>query len=148
LGRKRSIDDIKEEYYLMKMLENSTIQIHTYLYPCEDKDRVIIALKNVLEGEVEEEYHGELTRIVVKGRGKEPVRKLFNQFRNRRVLAAVRKHIMKYIDKDRIRIYLHKQSAFAGVYSICDPGDSPLGEIVVDIYVDDPRSITMWITRF
>jgi hypothetical protein len=148
LGRKKRIDEIKEEYHLNRSLERCEIIAHTYINPCEDRGKVLRALTNVLEGQVNEENYGELSKIVVKGAGKEPVLRIFQHFRNRRVLAALRKHINRYIDRDRIVIYLHKQSAYAGVYSICDPGESPLGEIVVEIYVDEPKSIALWLTRF
>ena len=148
-GGKRVIDKAKYDYNMIKTLEEAEIEAYTYVYPCESRDKVIRALLNVVNGEVEVCKKDELVELAkVRGRGTSHIFRIFNQFRSRRVLATVRQHLLKYLTPTEITMYLHKQSAFVGVYSLCDVGESTLGEIVVKIRVKNPRDVVYWLTRF
>ncbi len=146
---KKIIDKIKYDYEILNLLDKAGIEAYTYVYPCEALDKVVKALLNVVDGQPEVIERDKFIKIVrVRAQGQEPIFKIFNQFRNRKVLATVRKHLLKYLGDNEITLYLHKQSAFAGVCSLCDVGESPLGEIVVKIRVDNPRDVIYWLTRF
>lgn len=141
----------KANYELLKFLENAEIQAYTYVYPCEDLERVTKALTNVVHGEVRSEIvdpKRNIKKLYVKNIGIEPILRIFNQFRSRRVLAAIRKHLLKYSKENVILLYLHKQAAYVNIYSICDIGESPLGEITVEIRVPHTRDIIYYLTRF
>lgn len=147
----RSVKDTMREAEIAREIEECRIRAYTYVYPCEDEEKVVKALKNVLNGEVSVEVvdpEKGIKRVSVSARGAQHVYRIFNQFRSRQVLAAVRKHLLKYCKENKILMYLHKQSAYAGVYSICDVGESPLGEIVVEIEVGSPRDVIYMLTRF
>ena len=141
----------KDEAEAMRILSESSIIVQTILYPCEDYEKVVFALKNIVDSEIEERNITLDKKLLVsKGRGEEYIIKIFSQFRRRRVLAAVRKYLIRYIDKRKSEIvmFLHKQAAFNGVFSICDPGESPLGEIIIRIKVREPEKIVRWLTSF
>ena len=141
----------KDEAEAMRILSESSIIVQTILYPCEDYEKVVFALKNIVDSEIEERNITLDKKLLVsKGRGEDYIIKIFSQFRRRRVLAAVRKYLIRYIDKRKSEIvmFLHKQAAFNGVFSICDPGESPLGEIIIRIKVREPEKIVRWLTSF
>jgi predicted RNA binding protein with dsRBD fold (UPF0201 family) len=147
--RDKGIKEVKEERRILEELDRCRITAYTYIYPSEDEGKVVKALRNVLDGEVRiTPVEGGVKKAVVEARGREHVFRIFNQFRSRQVLAAVRKHLMKYSRDDAIVLYLNKQTAYVGVYSICDVGESPLGEIVVEIEVGDAKNIIRYLTRF
>ena len=142
---------IKEESIVMKSVEKAITTVQTILYPCEDMEKVSIAMKNVVEGSITEEaISPDHKLLIIRKEGGEAVIRMFNHFRQRRVLATLRKYLNKYIDEERgeIILFLHKQAAYAGVLNICDPGESPLGEIIVKIRLNEPRRVVKWFTSF
>ena len=146
--KKRLRDILKKEWEVRKILEKAHITARTPLLPCEDMDRVSRALTNVVKGEVRlEEVDGE-RYLAVYSKGVGPVEKIFNHFRQRQVLAALRSFLKKYSSDKEIVFYLHKQAAYVGVLSLAEPGESPGGEIVVSIHVDDAKEVIMWMTKF
>lgn len=149
--RDKKINRIKKEHKLIDMLDKCSIAAYTFIYPCEDQDKVVKTINNVLNGKLRIEVIDKgkkIKKVSIVAKGKEPIFKIFNQFRSRQVLATVRKHLIKYSKDNKIVMYLHKQAAYVGTYSICDVGESPLGEIIVEIKVEDPREIIYWLTRF
>ncbi len=142
---------IKEESEVMEVLKKASITVQTMVYPCEDMEKVSQCIRNVVDGQIiEEEVSPGHTLLLIKAEGKDAVVRIFNHFRQRRVLATLRRYLNKYVDdtKGEIMLFLHKQAAFAGVLNLCDPGESPLGEIIVRIKVDEPRRIISWFTSF
>lgn len=143
------IDKIKHNHKILEILRDIDIEAYTYIYPCENPDKVLKALLNVINGKPETIPRDKYVYMVrVRSNDYNQILKIFSQFRNRRVLATVRKQLLKYSIHDEIILYLHKQSAYAGVYSLCDIGESPLGEIVVKIKVKDTKEVIYWLTRF
>ncbi|MEM0057195.1 MAG: RNA-binding domain-containing protein [Candidatus Geothermarchaeota archaeon] len=139
---------IKEESEITKALYEVEISAEATLYPCEDYDKVVKVLYNVIDGELVKETVNNRTVLKVVSKDKKQIYRIFNHFRRRRVLATLRAHLMKYLTNDAIVIPLHKQAAYAGVLSICDIGDSPLGEVIVRIKVKEPQKIVEYFTRF
>ncbi len=149
--KKREIKDLlKKDKEIRRTLAKAKTTIKTILYECEDMNKVSKALMNVLNVKpVVREIGGE-KYLVAEAVGYEYVYRIFNHFRMRKVLATLRKYLYKYLDRDRgvITIYLHKQAAYAGVLSLVDPGESPLGDIIVTIETQDPDNVIKWLTRF
>jgi len=144
-------EKIKEESEIMKVLEKALVTVQTIVYPCEDVDKVSKAMKNIADGPITyEDISSEHRLLMIRSEGKEVVIRIFNHFRQRRVLATLRRYLNKYVDEDKgeILLFLHKQAAYAGVLNLCDPGESPLGEIIVRIKVGKPRRIISWFTSF
>jgi predicted RNA binding protein with dsRBD fold (UPF0201 family) len=148
---KKVRERIKEAAEIKKLLDGAETVIETVLYPCEDRDRVVTSLMNVFPDSVVERDLGDGYKIlVIRKKGPEPILKIFNHFRQRRVLATVRKILRKYLDSggNELTLFLHKQAAYAGTLSICEPGESPLGEIIVRIRVRDANRVIKWFTAF
>jgi predicted RNA binding protein with dsRBD fold (UPF0201 family) len=154
LTRKKSKDireRVREEAYVYSLLEDAETLVQTFVYPCEDRDKVLEALNNIVSGEAVEKEAGDgYTLLIIRSRGSEPILRIFGHFRQRRVLATLRRYLNKYSDMDRgeIIMFLHKQAAYAGVMSLCEPGESPLGEIIVKIRVSELRRVIDWFTSF
>lgn len=150
--RKRSKyirEKVKEEAWVLKKLDKAQIVVQALLYPCEDKDKVSLTLNNIIQGNIEELSAGEGYKIlIIKKRGRDPIVRLFNHFRQRKVLATLRKYLMKYLNGDEIIMFLHKQAAYSGTLSLCEPGESPLGEIIVKIKIENAPKIIGWLTTF
>ena len=107
------------------------------------------SLLNVIEGEVEQEelWEGRIL-LRVRGRGERALKKIFDGFRSRAVLAAVRKHLKERVVGDEVEFSLNKQAAFVGVMSIFEEGESGLGGIKVRVKGKDLRLLIDWLTRF
>ena len=139
---------LKEKDEMEKRLSQAKIIAKTPLLPCEDRNKVEQALTNVVNGNPLIESYGGDKYLVVYSEGLQDIMRIFNQFRNRRVLATLRKYLNKYSTNSEIIIYLHKQAAYNGIYSLSEPGESPGREIGVSIQVDNAKEIIRYLTRF
>jgi len=148
MKEKNRWDLIRDYRELEKILEEAHIIVETVVYPCEDKEKVNKALDTVLPGESEEKKIGEYILLIRKSSDSNDINRIFNLFRKRKILAAVRRYAKKYSLEDEIVIYLNKQSAYAGVLNICEPDESPLGEIIVRIKSDRALELLNRLTEF
>ena len=149
--KKREIKDyLKHDMEIKKLLSSAKITVRTPIYECEDVERVASAMMNVVNIRPIIKKDGDRGYMVIEAYGYEYAYRIFNHFRSRQVLATLRKYLMKYLDKRRecITIYLHKQAAYSGILSLSEPGESPLGEIVVTIETKNADEIIRWLTRF
>lgn len=147
--KKRSwTEHLQKKNKINKILDRASIVARTPILPCEDRDRVAKSLLNVVDGDIDEEVIGETRYLVIRTSGRSKIERLFNYFRSKQTLAALRKFLLKYSTNHEIIFYLHKQAAFNGVLSLAEPGESPGGEIIVIISVDESDEIIKWLTRF
>lgn len=141
--------DILRDYReLRKILGDASIVVETVVYPCEDINKVNKALDAVLNGKSEEEQFGDYIILLRKSSDPDDITKIFNVFRRRKILAAVRRYAKKYSSDSEVVIYLNKQSAYAGVLNICEPGESPLGEIIIRIKSNRAIDLLNKMTKF
>ncbi len=148
MKKKRIRENIKYKHKIDSKLDNAEIIVRTILLPCEDRSKVEQALLNVVHGNIEHEEFGGDNYLIIQTKGREKIERIFNHFRNRQVLAALRKFLITYSSENEIVFYLHKQAAFKGILSLAEPGESPGGEIIVSIKVENAREVIMWLTRF
>jgi len=149
--KKKDIKEyLKHDREIKRFLEKAKIIVKTPLYPCEDPNKVATAMMNIVNVRPIIKKGDDQDYMVIETRGYEYAYRIFNHFRNRQVLATLRKYLMKYLDKERSTIvfYLHKQAAYAGVLSLAEPGESPLGEIIVTIETENPSEVIRWLTKF
>lgn len=149
--RRRSKDireRVKREEEINKVLSKAILVAQTPIYPCEDPVKVERALRSIGDGTIEYRDMGDFKILIMRSRGGDVIRRIFNHFRKRRVLATLRSYLLKYMENDEITIYLHKQAAYTGVLSLCEPGESPLGEIIVKIKVERAEEIIRYLTIF
>ncbi len=148
MKKRRIRKSIKYKHEIDSKLEKAEIIARTVLLPCEDRSKVEQALLNVVQGDVDQEEVDGERYLVIQTSGREKIERIFNHFRNRQVLATLRKFLITYSSEDEIVFYLHKQAAFKGALSLAEPGESPGGEIIVSIKVEDAREVIMWLTKF
>ncbi len=142
------IEHLQRQNKINQILDKAEITARTPLLPCEDEEKVIRALTNVVEGKPEKEQIGGATYLTVRARGRGVVEKIFNYFRSKQTLAALRKFLKRYSSKEEIIFYLHKQAAYNGAFSLAEPGESPGGEIIVIIRLEEPQEVIKWLTKF
>ena len=148
MKKKDLIEYLKYDRDIKRTLSSARITVKTPLYECEDPEKVAIAMRNIVNLNPIIKDESGFKYMIIEGYGYEFIYRIFNQFRNRQVLATLRKYLMKYLDKNIITFYLHKQAAYSGVLSLAEPGESPLGEIIVQIEADRADEIIRWLTRF
>lgn len=148
MKKRRLRENIKHQHEIERKLEDAMITARTILLPCEDEKKVKQTLLNIVQGDVrQEEYNGE-KYLVIYTSGRKKIERIFRHFRNRRVLATLRKFLVTYSSENEIVFYLHKQAAFKGTLSLVEPGESPGGEVVVSIKVENAKNVIIWLTKF
>ncbi len=123
------------------------IRIKASVKPTEDKEKVIRAIKNIFDGElvvseVQEGYY------IIEGYSnrKESLDKLYNAIRVEQIIAAARSILKKKTYRNKIKLLLHKQAAYAGKISFIDnERESPLGAIYLEIEAEEPDEIIDWL---
>nr|MDO8085303.1 RNA-binding domain-containing protein [Candidatus Sigynarchaeum springense] len=144
------------------------VRINTSIYPTEDAERVMAALKNMFvfddkqvqrENKVESvqlklnvtvRYDVEVTRVVIEIEGKECLEKLKGAFKNDFIEECARsvlfssKHLIEG-NTYRLSFRLHKQAAYMGKVHFSELHESPLGPINIDITTDEPVAFIDWL---
>jgi predicted RNA binding protein with dsRBD fold (UPF0201 family) len=116
--------------------------------PTEDAERVLKAVTNVLQGEVEiqqiDEWSG---KVVVKGKDHSSLERFRMILQRDRIRAAARSVLRRSVDGSRLVFYLNKQAAYAGHVSFSEPeGESPLGPIQIVVETKSPEHLIDWLT--
>ncbi|MEM2760160.1 MAG: RNA-binding domain-containing protein [Nitrososphaerales archaeon] len=119
------------------------IRAECHVYPSEDVEKVIRAVKNVLTNCTPEFTDN---KVVTESRNIESLSKIYEQARSRAVLGV----LSRVLEDNRIAnstwFYLNKQAAYAGIVSICEEeSESPLGPIKITITTNQLQSIINWL---
>ncbi len=112
--------------------------------PTEDEAKVERALHNIFPSEPVEKIktHGDATGLRIRGGGLDFLSNLRNLIRQERIRSAARSILFSGTQGQRIQLYLHKQAAFVGRVSFCEPsGESPHGPISVEIQSSNPQAV-------
>jgi len=112
--------------------------------PTEDESKVTRALLNIFpEAKLEKHSRPESVGVLrLHGEGIEFLSTLRSLIRQERIRTAARRIILGKTRGQRIMIYLHKQAAFVGRVSFCEPtGESPHGPISIEINAFNPESV-------
>ena len=116
--------------------------------PTEDEAKVRRALLNIFpEATIEKQADSEHTEtLALHGEGLGFLSAFRSLIKQERIRSAARKIILGKMEDQRIMIYLHKQAAFAGRVSFCEPvGESPHGPITIEIRAASPESIVDYL---
>jgi hypothetical protein len=112
--------------------------------PTEDELKVQRALLNIFpESKVGRfsKLDG-LVTLRIQGAGLNFLSTLRSIIRQERIRSAARKILMSKSRGEHVMIFLHKQAAYVGRVSFCEPeGESPLGPIVIHIVSASPQSV-------
>ncbi|MEM3002335.1 MAG: RNA-binding domain-containing protein [Candidatus Nitrosocaldaceae archaeon] len=111
----------------------------------EDASKVIHAIKNIIDAEVNIEDN----KVIAMANKKEALRIIYKQARAREILGVLKKVLLDNLRDDKTWLYLNRQAAYAGVIVVCDDEkESPLGPIKVEIRSDSLHSFIDWLTRY
>jgi predicted RNA binding protein with dsRBD fold (UPF0201 family) len=114
----------------------------------ESKEKVAEAVSNLFSKNGE--LRIESDRIQFVSQDIESLRFLKDQFRDRRVRSAARRLHLSNRGKgsDETTLLLNKQAATVSIAALCDdPGESPLGPIVLRIRSKDLDAVVNWLTE-
>ncbi len=116
------------------------------IYPSEDANKVITAIKNVIDNAVIKINDNNIIAI---GKGKDALRLIYQQSKAREVLGVLKKRLLDNLIDKQTWFYINKQAAYAGVIVVCDDiEESPLGPIKIEIRSDKIDDVIEWLTRF
>ncbi len=119
------------------------LEAHAMVNPTENLNKVIEALSNIFEYEdllISED------KVTVTGSSSSLI--FFKEYLEKRQIKDTAQKIITKASKrdpDKIRFKLSKQAAFAGRINLVEDDLSPLGEIEVLIYAENPEEFLNWI---
>jgi predicted RNA binding protein with dsRBD fold (UPF0201 family) len=120
-----------------------SITMHTKKNKTEDKERILQALKNVIDMK----YSVENDRIIGKTDSYKDLETIYNIIRDKQIIPVVRRLLRKNAKNNKTRVYINKQAAFVNNIVFCDRADeSPLGPIVVTIKTNNVEEFIDWIS--
>jgi len=122
------------------------IRVEAPLKPTENPDKVIRALKNVLNVDYQFFGEGEDKHIVGEADRLEHLRQLYEKLRGQYIVEAARGLLKKGIVGDELIFFLNKQAAYVGKIHFCAPErESPMGAIKVMIKSSRINEVVEWL---
>ncbi len=134
--------------YMDVTLHDPSIHVECIVNPSEDISKVIKAVRNVIDAEVNSDALS--SKIIVDTHGLSALEVIKMQIHARQVMNTFKRIMLSNMSKDckSTWLYLNKQAAYAGIASICEnEDDSPLGPITITI-TDQKGAIPIieWLT--
>lgn len=128
-------------------MDHIVVKAEAKVNPTEDEEKVKKAVQNIILNpsfEIVRKGHEEF--VVATSQERDGLAKLYNLFRQERILDAARKALFEGLSGDTITFYLNKQVAYVGHVSFCEPtAESPLGPIRIEIVCENPRELINWL---
>ncbi|GBF08702.1 UPF0201 protein [Aeropyrum pernix] len=124
------------------------ITVEAEVRPTEDREKVLKAVRNVVEPEsVRFEKIGSTEILVGESSTLASLSRLHSILRAERILDAARGAMKKGVQgADRMTIYLHKQAAYKGRLSfVSSDHESPMGAIRITIEHPNVREVIDWL---
>lgn len=124
-------------------MDEVKVNIEVEVNATEDREKVERAVENIF-GSVDFKVKHQNRRnfLIVKAKGINVLRKLYNLLRRERIRDAARRVLFDGLSGKSITFYLNKQVAYVGHFSFAKPvGESPLGPIKVQISYDNPIEV-------
>ncbi len=124
------------------------VRVEAEIRPTEDEEKVIKAVKNVIDVEN--------LRIVDAGRGYRllvgesnsvnSLKKMHDLLRKQRILDTARNMLLRKAREGMIVLKLNKQAAYQGIISFSEGElESPLGTITITIITENPEELIDWL---
>lgn len=119
------------------------IEAYGAVNPSEDKEKVRLAVSNVLIGASYEYKDGS---IKATSRDLHSLSKIYETIQKRRVNRVYRRQMRFNTKGESTWFYLNKQAAFVDVIAICDEAEeSPMGPIKVILHSGDIERVIDWL---
>ena len=131
------------------------IRVIVEVYPTEEEERVLQAIKNVVS------YNNlEQKKVTVLGNNTKRIifegllislSKLKTKIAIKRIQEHVRNFLLKNTTQNSSYLFLNKQAAYAGNVALCETrNESPLGPITIELIAEDSDelySAIVWLTE-
>lgn len=115
------------------------------VYPSEDVNKVIDAIKNVINNTIIKVVDNNVIAIA---KGKDALRLIYQQSKSRETVGVLKKKLFDNLTDDQTWFYINKQAAHAGTIVVCDDiQESPLGPIKIEIRSNDINAVIEWLTN-
>jgi len=125
------------------------VKIEVEVRPTEDIEKVIKAVKNVLDVKDLDVVKGGLPEFYILTKefdSLRPLTKLHQVLRRERILDAARSIFFKMSRRNILVIKIHKQAAYAGRLTfVTEDAESPMGPINIYIESSDIRKVIDWL---
>ncbi len=122
------------------------VRVECRVYPSEDPDKVINAVKNVISNCTPELRN---SRLVAVAKSAEALGTIYEQVRSRQAMGVLKRALLYNMISNSTWFYLNKQAAYAGTIAICgEEAESPLGPIKVTISSSKLDRIISWLVPF
>ena len=129
-------------------MDDATIEIEAVVYPTEDREKVLTAIKNVADLQQISEIEIRPGILIVRGKshGKECLVKLRDLIKKDGIRDAARAILYKSMTASGLQFHLNKQVAFANHVSFCNvERESPLGPVSFRVECQDSTMIVDWL---
>lgn len=128
-------------------MDQITVKAEAKVNPTEDEEKVKKAIQNVILSPSFEVVPMDREKLVfATSNERDGLAKLYNLFRQERILDAARKALFEGLSGNTITFYLNKQVAYVGHVSFCKPAaESPLGPIRIEIACENSRELINWL---
>ena len=119
------------------------VKIETPVYPSEDPEKVLEAVRNIVRCSPEFRYG---SRVIGKTAGSGALEKIYEQARSRAAMGVFRRMLIDNRAGTSTWFLLNKQAATAGIAAfIEDEQESALGPIRVTLACEELDALTDWL---
>jgi predicted RNA binding protein with dsRBD fold (UPF0201 family) len=128
-------------------LKTVRVEIRAQINPTEEKDLVLIAVRNIVD--LNKSYFDKSNEelLVFVSEDLLFLSPLYNKLREQRILEAARSVLFANKTANIVIFHLNKQAAFVNRLHFCEPeGESPLGPITVIVESKRIEAFIDWLT--
>ena len=121
----------------------------TKFHPTENLEKIEIALKTIINGEIKSKKIGTENYLFIESNEISSLDNLYTLFRKQKILDVARKTLRNGIYENSTTFYVNKQVAYVQKINFCEEeGESPLGPIRVQIEYDNIDYLIDWLTPY
>jgi predicted RNA binding protein with dsRBD fold (UPF0201 family) len=125
---------------------NVEVQISAIIHVSEDLLKVLIAIKNICGNADPIEKQESNNLVIWKFNSLKVLNNFYRKIRERQIITATKKLLLRNITKDSTSLLLNRQAAFVGNIVLCDEeAESPLGPIILKIESPELMQVIDWL---
>ncbi|MHA1754506.1 MAG: RNA-binding domain-containing protein [Candidatus Odinarchaeia archaeon] len=128
-------------------IETIEIEIKVKLNLTEDKNKVMHAVGNIIDLNVDVEILDKDKELIFHSKNINALKPLYDKWRAQRILETARDILLTNAYSNSTTFYINKQAAYVNKIHLCEPeGESPLGPIIVTLYCENIGTLINWLT--